>query len=416
LRERKNIPKAGQVRGPVWENRSVPVPPGFTEAGAGSPSRGAPPRAWSLAEWALLPLRAFLGGTFLFAGVQKLSNPNFFDRSSPISIQAQLAGSARISPVGGLLTPLEHVAVLVGLLIALGEVAVGVGTLLGMWTRVAAVGGALLSLMLFLTVSFHDSPYFTGADIVFLFAWTPLVLSGGGTRLSLDARNAKRVARERGLASPELVSIPFATVQGICGHFDGGACDAQGGAACRPSGCPVLSGPSPLVARGAASAVARRTVVIGASRAAVVAAGTVVVVGVVAGTARSLASTKDGPTSKHLSPPTTTTSPTGPTTTSPGTLIGTTSELPAMTSASFTCPNGDPGLAICPSTGDYVAYDAVCPHAGCTVGYFASANLIVCPCHGSEFEVATGSVVQGPATRGLTPLTVINDGGDLYIT
>ena len=37
-----------------------------------------------------------------------------------------------------------------------------------------------LSLTLFLTVSFHSSPYFTGADIVFLFAWTPMALAGAG--------------------------------------------------------------------------------------------------------------------------------------------------------------------------------------------------------------------------------------------
>jgi len=41
--------------------------------------------------------------------------------------------------------------------------------------------------MLFLTVSFHSAPYYTGADIVFAFAWTPLLLAGSGSVLSLDA-------------------------------------------------------------------------------------------------------------------------------------------------------------------------------------------------------------------------------------
>jgi thiosulfate dehydrogenase [quinone] large subunit len=41
--------------------------------------------------------------------------------------------------------------------------------------------------MLFLTVSFHSAPYYTGADIVFAFAWTPLLLAGSGPVLSLDA-------------------------------------------------------------------------------------------------------------------------------------------------------------------------------------------------------------------------------------
>ena len=56
--------------------------------------------------------------------------------------------------------------------------------------------------------------------------------------------------------------------------------------------------------------------------------------------------------------------------------------------------------------GQYVAYDAVCPHAGCTVGYSPAAKLIVCPCHGSEFEPSTGAVVSPPAPHGLTPIRV----------
>ena len=129
---------------------------------------------------ALVPLRAFLGFTFSFAGLQKLANPGFFDASNPASIQAQLAGAVRSSPVHALIAPLAHQAVALGVLIACGELAVGLGTLAGLWGRVAAAGGLVLSLMLFLTVSFHASPYYTGSDIVFVFAWTPLLLAGSG--------------------------------------------------------------------------------------------------------------------------------------------------------------------------------------------------------------------------------------------
>jgi thiosulfate dehydrogenase (quinone) large subunit len=136
---------------------------------------------------ALLPLRAFLGFTFCFAGLQKLANPRFFDASDPASIQAQLAGAARRSPIHLLISPLAHVAVPLGIVIAFGELAVGAGTLLGFRAKIAAAGGVALSLMLFLTVSFHSSPYYTGADIVFAFAWMPLLLAGAGSVLSLDA-------------------------------------------------------------------------------------------------------------------------------------------------------------------------------------------------------------------------------------
>ena len=100
-----------------------------------------------MAGWALLPLRAFLGVTFFFAGLQKLANPNFFNPQSPSGIQAQLIASERISPLHALLGRLLHVATPVGVLIALGELAVGTGALLGLWTRLAALGGMALSFL-----------------------------------------------------------------------------------------------------------------------------------------------------------------------------------------------------------------------------------------------------------------------------
>jgi len=89
---------------------------------------------------ALLPLRAFLGFTFCFAGLQKLANPGFFDAANPVSIQSQLAGAARRSLIHALISPLTHVAVPLGILIAFGELAIGVGTLLGLRARLAAAG------------------------------------------------------------------------------------------------------------------------------------------------------------------------------------------------------------------------------------------------------------------------------------
>ena len=168
-------------------------------------SPSSPPRALTLSGWALVPLRAFLGSTFCFAGLQKLANPNFFNANSPSSIQAQLIASIRISPLHELLGHLLRFAVLIGIVIALAELAVALGTILGLWTRVAAAGGMVLALTLFLTVSFHSSPYYTGADIVFVFAWIPLVLAGSGGVLSLDGVITARVAGEYNLG-PQLSS------------------------------------------------------------------------------------------------------------------------------------------------------------------------------------------------------------------
>ena len=55
--------------------------------------------------------------------------------------------------------------------------------------------------------------------------------------------------------------------------------------------------------------------------------------------------------------------------------------------------------------GEFVAYSAVCTHAGCTVAY-KNAQL-ACPCHGSIFDPANGAeVVSGPAQTPLPEIPV----------
>lgn len=386
----------------------------------------APVRAWALAEWALLPLRLFLGATFVYASLQKLANPNFFNAQSPSSIQAQLVASARISPVGSLLGHFVQFAKPLGIVIALSELAIGLGALLGLWTRIAALGGAILSFSLFLTVSFHASPFFTGADIVFFFAWLPFILAGGGSRLSLDATFARRAAREFGGPAPELVPIPFATVQKLCGHFNGGHCSARRGAPCDQAVCPVLIGERPPIAtRVAIDAIDRRTMVFSTAAVAAVGASALFLAGAVAEGGRLVGGAKapKNSTSQLGSSPTTVPPGGGATTTTTpasgakGTLLGPAKDVPTGHAATFTIPSsGDPGIVVQPTSGQFVAYDAVCPHAGCTVGYYAANDVFVCPCHGSEFQVSTGAVMNGPAPRGLAPLKVVKESdGNLYL-
>jgi thiosulfate dehydrogenase (quinone) large subunit len=323
---------------------------------------------------ALLPLRAFLGFTFCFAGLQKLANPGFFQASNPGSIQAQLAGAARRSPIHSLISPLTHVAVPLGLLIAVAELAIGLGTLLGLWQRLAAAGGVALSLMLFLTVSFHSSPYYTGADIVFAFAWTPLLLAGAGPILSADAAIA---ARARAWKGDRRVSAEEAS---------------------------------------------RREVVLKGTVTAAAAIGGLVLGGLVAGAGRLAGGTKDnsGTALPTQSPSAPAAGPTGGSGGShpAGTAIGPAKDVPVGGAASFSDPRtGDPSIVIQPTAGKFVAFDAVCPHAGCTVGYDHSAAVLVCPCHGSQFNAATGAVETGPAATGLTPITIAEGGnGQLYAT
>lgn len=329
---------------------------------------------------ALLPLRAFLGFTFCFAGLQKLANPGFFQAGNPGSIQAQLAGAARRSPIHTLISPLTHLAVPLGLLIAVAELAIGLGTLLGLWQRLAAAGGVALSLMLFLTVSFHASPYYTGADIVFAFAWTPLLLAGSGPLLSADAAIAARARAGRG---SRRVSAEEAT---------------------------------------------RREVVLKGTVTAVTAVAGLILGGAAAGLGRLAGGTKHNSGTAQLSPAQSASAPgTAPSSSGPsgaggshpaGTAIGPAKDVPAGGAASFTDPRtGDPSIVIQATAGKFVAFDAVCPHAGCSVEYDQSAALIICPCHGSQFNAATGAVEAGPAATGLNPITIAKgSNGQLYVT
>jgi thiosulfate dehydrogenase [quinone] large subunit len=396
-----------------------------------------PPKALTLSGWALLPLRAFLGFTFCFAGLQKLANPNFFNANSPSSIQAQMIAAVRISPLHQLLGHLLRFSVPIGVLIALGEVAVGLGVLLGLWTRLAAAGGFVLSLTLFLTVSFHASPYFTGADIVFAFAWIPLLVAGAGGVLSLDGLIASRVAGEAKLGPPLMVPIRFERVQAVCGHYADDTCTAQSGQPCDVYRCPFLDEGQGVVARRGLDEMDRRTLVLGGSAVAASAIVGVVAAGTAAGLGRAIggapspsgsgtAALSTTPTTSGPTPPTTvpaTTSTTGPTassTTVPvpaGTRIGRANQVPVGGAASFQDPStGDPGLILQLTPGQFVAYDAVCPHAGCTVGYSKGAKLIVCPCHGSEFDPTSGAVVSPPAQQGLAPIHVaVSAAGEIYV-
>ncbi|GAA1079073.1 Rieske (2Fe-2S) protein [Nocardiopsis composta] len=66
-----------------------------------------------------------------------------------------------------------------------------------------------------------------------------------------------------------------------------------------------------------------------------------------------------------------------------------------------------------PEKGDYRAYSAVCPHAGCTIQEVE--ENIHCLCHGSEFDIATGEPLAGPATEPLDRFEVSVQGTDITL-
>jgi Rieske Fe-S protein len=58
-----------------------------------------------------------------------------------------------------------------------------------------------------------------------------------------------------------------------------------------------------------------------------------------------------------------------------------------------------------PHAGTFDAFTAVCTHQGCIVTT-VSGGTINCPCHGSKFSIANGSVVNGPASSPLAPVSI----------
>lgn len=145
----------------------------------------------------LLPLRIFLGFISLYAGMSKLCDPVYFDGGERGSMVTWL----RSLEPWTIATPLHDFAldhpVGAGLTVAFLQVIVGVLTVCGLWQRLAAAVGALLSAALLITVSWRTVPVYDAPDIIYLAAWSPLVIAGAPV-YSLDARLAGEAWRTLG--------------------------------------------------------------------------------------------------------------------------------------------------------------------------------------------------------------------------
>jgi nitrite reductase/ring-hydroxylating ferredoxin subunit len=50
--------------------------------------------------------------------------------------------------------------------------------------------------------------------------------------------------------------------------------------------------------------------------------------------------------------------------------------------------------------GHLFAFDDTCTHTGCSLSNGRlHGTTVTCPCHGSQFDVTSGAVLRGPATR-----------------
>ena len=313
---------------------------------------------------ALLPLRVFFGLTFLWAGLDKLLDPTFFDAAAATSIESQLVAFARLSPLGDLIRSALPLAAPIGLVIAIGEIGVGIGALTGIAFRVAAGGGFLLSVLLWLTASFATHPYYVGADLPYAVGWLTLAIAGHGGLLVVATRP------------------PPMTV-----------------------GDEVSPGRRLLLQTGTLAALAAIAASITAPL-----------------RAMGLTSEAPAPTPSPSPAPSPGGSPSpGPTAGPVGSVeleIAKVSDVRRAGSVAFTIPfdapaplpAGDPGVVIQLADQSLVAFDAVCTHAGCTVEYERADALLVCPCHGATFDPARGAaVLDGPTRTPLTRLPLVID-------
>ncbi|MEU2724311.1 Rieske (2Fe-2S) protein [Streptomyces smyrnaeus] len=65
-----------------------------------------------------------------------------------------------------------------------------------------------------------------------------------------------------------------------------------------------------------------------------------------------------------------------------------------------------------PKKGDFKGFSAVCTHQGSTLNEI-DGEVAVCPLHGSRFQVDSGKVAEGPATKALPSVPVKVENGKL---
>jgi len=64
----------------------------------------------------------------------------------------------------------------------------------------------------------------------------------------------------------------------------------------------------------------------------------------------------------------------------------------------------------------FYAFADTCTHQGCSLAEGTlEGTTVICPCHGSEFNVATGEVVRGPAREPVESYAVQLEGSTLEV-
>jgi len=298
-------------------------------------------------------LRIFLGGTMLYAGVDKaILDPRFLQPDGVGSIGDTLR---LFVTAGGPLAPLVSAVavgqpVLIGTVMAGTQVLVGALLLSGSWVRLGALLGAAISLSLALTASWGVSPYYYGNDLPYFVAFLALAAIGDGGVLRAGAPVTRgydpnrRAALFTGggvvLTLLTLIALDRSRLASLIAPNSGANASPTPGPTATPAPSSGTPSPSPSASSGGA-------------------------VG--------------------------------------GTLIAGGSSIGAGQALNFSA--GGTAAVLLKDGGTYRAFERACTHQGTLVEWEPANGSFYCNNHGARFS-PTGDVVVGPARTPLRPITV----------
>lgn len=327
---------------------------------------------------AALVLRIFLGGTMLYAAVDKLIlDQRFLQTSGVGSIGDTLRiFAASDGPLAGLV---EWVAldrpVLIGLIMAGSQLLVGGLLLTGTWVRAGAALGASISLSLALTSTWNVSPYYYGNDLPYVVGFLVLASLGDGgvARMGVPARPGHDPERRAALISgagisAALVALVLLDRSRLGGLFTNAPVGGANSATPSPSAStPPSSSPSPSSSP----------------------------------TPSSSPSPSSAPT--QAPSPSSTPSASSGGGSGGGIVINGGKGLGSGQALNFSAGGTDAVLLKDGAT--YRAFERACTHQGTNVEWEQGSGTFYCNNHGARFS-STGAVVMGPAVIPLRPITV----------
>ena len=332
-------------------------------------------------------LRAFLGGTMLYAGLDKLIlDARFLQTDGVGSIGETLRFFVT---AGGPLAPLVEAVglsqpVAVGAAMAIAQLVVAGSLLTGSWVRSGALLGAAISLTLALTSTWGVSPYYLANDLPYLVGFLTLAALGDGgmARVGAPASRGYDPARRAALVSGAGIFAVIAALV-LLDRARLGSLLSGGSAA---SGSPSPS-PSPATSPSSSSSPSPEP--------------------------SATASPSSGSGGTKTPKPSESATSGGGGGAGGGTVIDGGKGLGSGQALNFSA--GGTAAVLLRDGGAYRAFERACTHQGTNVEWQSGSGSFYCSNHGARFS-ATGDVLVGPATRPLRPIevSVAADGSVTY--